>query len=157
MNIKIKKLNPDLPTPKKESEGACAMDVYASEIIVNNNYATIKLGFATEIPQGYKGVIVPRSSFTQKGWVMQNSPAQIDSDYRGEWMIKFQAIPSNTNNISSFGRYYFEYNNFPYKAGDRVAQIFFEKELEVQFEEVEELSNTVRGTGGFGSTDVIKK
>lgn len=153
MNIKIKKLNPDLPTPKKESEGACAMDVYASEITQPfKNQVTIKLGFATEIPKGYKGIIVPRSSFTQKGWVMQNSPAQIDSDYRGEWMIKFEAVPLDTNSNN-----WLVYPEFPYKVGDRVAQIYFEKELEVQFEEVEELSNTVRGTGGFGSTDVIKK
>lgn len=149
MIIKIKKLYSDVMIPKKESDNAVCRDVIIHDIIqTDQEFATVKLGFATEIPIGYKGCIVPRSSFTQKGWIMQNSPAQIDSDYRGEWMIKFEAIP-----------HYFKtddgqmmYDEFPYKIGDRCAQIYFEKELEIEFEEIEELSDTKRGVGSYGST-----
>lgn len=149
MKVKIKKLYENIVIPKKESINAVCRDVIVNEIIqTDSEFAIVKLGFSTEIPIGYKGCIVPRSSFTQKGWVMQNSPAQIDSDYRGEWIIKFEAIP-----------HYFEtdcnqmmYDEFPYKVGDRCAQIYFEKELEIEFEEVEELSNTERGIGSYGST-----
>ena len=164
MKIKIKRLNPDIPIPKKESGGAVCMDVHVSQIITQHNSSvTVLLGFATEIEKGYKGCIVPRSSFTQKGWIMQNSPAQIDSDYRGEWMIKFQAIPHHLSDelidaIKEDKTFpYIDdeliYPKFPYKVGDRCAQIYFEKEENCEFEEVLELSNTVRGEGGFGSTN----
>lgn len=146
IKIKIKKLYLDTVLPEKGSEHAACYDVVAREITKNGDLVTVKLGFATDIPNGYKGVIVPRSSFTQKGWVMQNSPGQIDSDYRGEWMIKFQSIPYSAT-----------WNNglnpkFPYKVGDRCAQIFFEKVEPIYWEETETLNDTVRNHGGFGST-----
>lgn len=151
MKIKIKKINSNIQIPLKQSEGACCADVVINEIIKTNNWSvTVKLGFCTEFEKGYKGCIVPRSSFTQKGWIMQNSPAQIDSDYRGEWMIKFEAIPID---CYKFGKsHILIYPAFPYKIGERCAQIFFEKELEYTFEEVEELSNTERNDLGFGSS-----
>lgn len=140
MKIQFLKIE-DGKLPFKATEGAACADVIAREIIDQDDYKmTIKLGFATAIPKGYKGVIVPRSSFTQKGWVMQNSPAQIDADYRGEWMLKFEAIDYSSN--------------FPYKKGERVAQIFFEKILDYEVEGVNDLPETERGQGGFGSTGI---
>lgn len=156
MKVKIKKLHPDVIIPKQMSNDASCIDVIATEVQVNNNLATVKLGFATEISQGYKGCIVPRSSFTQKGWLMQNSPAQIDSDYRGEWIIKYEAIPNDIEQTGGdYGSsiyYKLLYPEFPYKVGDRVAQIYFEKVVNFEFEEAEELSITERNEGGFGST-----
>lgn len=148
IKIKIKKLYLDSVLPIKGSKDAACYDVVAREIIINDNLATIKLGFATEIPKGYKGIIVPRSSFTQKGWVMQNSPAQIDSDYRGEWMIKFEGIPVD----KEIPEYDMIYEIFPYKVRERCAQIFFEKVENIYWEEVETLNSTLRNEGGFGST-----
>lgn len=145
MKIKIKKLHPQAKIPLKATKDAACADVYATEIIHEHNAeynVTVKLGFSTEIPKGYKGIIVPRSSFTQQSWVMQNSPAQIDSDYRGEWMIKFEHMHLKSD------------HTFIYKEGDRVAQIFFEKIIDYEFEEVEELVQTERAEGGFGSTGV---
>jgi dUTP pyrophosphatase len=144
MKIKIKKLHPQAKIPLKATKEAACADVYATDIFHNSqNEVKVHLGFSTEIPKGYKGIIVPRSSFTQKGWVMQNSPAQIDSDYRGEWMIKFEAIPVEFAET---------YPTFPYIKGDRVAQIFFEKIVDYEFEEVKEVQVSERGSGGFGST-----
>jgi dUTP pyrophosphatase len=154
MKIKIKKLHPQAKIPLKGTKDAACADVYATDIIKDSsNKITVKLGFSTEIPKGYKGIIVPRSSFTQKSWIMQNSPAQIDSDYRGEWMIKFEAIPVSIKNVKGV---LFDnlYNQFPYKVGDRVAQIFFEKIINYHFVEVKKLVETERGSGGFGSTGV---
>ena len=128
------------------------------EVEYRTGTAKVYLGFATEIEPGWKGVVVPRSSFTQKGWVMQNSPAQIDSDYRGEWMLKFQAIPASLDTFcNKHEEIELEYPDFPYKPGDRVAQIYFEEVKPVEFTVVfdeEELSSTERGDGGFGSTGV---
>lgn len=160
MKIKIKQLHPQAKMPFKATKDAACADVYATEIDGSNKTKTIKLGFSTEIPKGYKGIIVPRSSFTQKGWVMQNSPAQIDSDYRGEWMIKFEAIPNNihigktTTGVIGLPYNKIIYPEFPYNVEDRVAQIFFEKIVDYEFEEVVELVNSERGSGGFGSTGV---
>ncbi len=162
MKLKIKKLHPLMKLPFKGSKFAACADVYAVNIIVKDNLATIDLGFALDIPEGYKVVLVPRSSFTHKGWVMQNSPAQIDSDFKGEIKLKFEGIPILLNEIMIEYLFQdndcpireFEYNKFPYKVGDRVAQMFLEKVIDYEFEEVEELSESERNTGGFGSSGV---
>lgn len=152
--IKIKKLNPSAEVPFKGSKDAACYDLVATEVIQTEvNKVTVKLGFATEIPVGFKAVIVPRSSFTQKGWVMQNSPGQIDSDYRGEWMIKFEAIPTNLiYKMDNHNRPSLNYADFPYEKEDRVAQTFIEKVEPIYWEEVEELKSSERDRGGFGST-----
>ena len=154
MKIKFRRLNENAVVPVFATKGAACADVVATEIVKQDSYnVTVKLGFATEIPEGYKGVVVPRSSFTQKGWVMQNSPAQIDSDYRGEWMLKFQsltfdAVSTRHNLIDLLPE------DFPYEVGDRVAQVYFEKVEQAEFVVVDELESTERGEGGFGSTGV---
>jgi dUTPase len=78
-------------------------------------------------------------------------------DYRGEWMLKFRAIPSKVITHTGYGSHAKAqpttlYSAFPYKVGDRVAQMWFEKITEFEFEEVESLDTTERGEGGFGST-----
>ena len=154
MKIKFRRLNENAVVPVFATKGAACADVVATEIVKQDSYnVTVKLGFATEIPEGYKGVVVPRSSFTQKGWVMQNSPAQIDSDYRGEWMLKFQsltfdAVSTRHNLIDLLPE------DFPYAVGDRVAQVYFEKVEQAEFVVVDDLESTQRGEGGFGSTGV---
>ena len=154
MKIKFRRLNENAVVPVFATKGAACADVVATEIVKQDSYnVTVKLGFATEIPEGYKGVVVPRSSFTQKGWVMQNSPAQIDSDYRGEWMLKFQALTfdaiSTRHNLIDLLP-----EDFPYEVGDRVAQVYFEKVEQAEFVVVDDLESTQRGEGGFGSTGV---
>lgn len=157
MKVKIKKFHKDAVIPEFATAGSACMDVVATEIESGNgNVIICKLGFGTQIPEGYKACFAPRSSFSDKGWVMANSPAQIDSDYRGEWMIKFQAIPNDVaQEGGDYGSLYYDelkYWDFPYKVGDRVAQMWLEKVVQFEFEEVEELDSTERGEGGFGST-----
>lgn len=142
IEVKIKPLVSlnEFTIPYKGSEGAACFDVKAVSVNMENELFEVGLGFCTEIPLGYKGVIVPRSSFTKTEWVMQNSPAQIDADYRGEWIIKFRYVGNKTSPI------------FPILKGERVAQIYFEKVEPVNFTIVDELTNTKRNDGGFGST-----
>jgi dUTP pyrophosphatase len=144
LKVKFKKLYADAKLPIKGSLHAACFDVYAQSVTYNEKFPTkryVGLGFATEIPEGYRGVIVPRSNLTKHNWVMNNSIGIIDSDYRGEWMAVFTNI---TDNAWLYP--------FPYEAGERVAQIYFEKIENVEFEEVDSLNESERGEGGFGST-----
>jgi dUTP pyrophosphatase len=148
LNIKIKPESETFKMPIKGSEHAACYDVYADRIEYNpDGYYICYLGFSTEIPNGWKGVIVPRSNITKFGYAMLNSPGQIDSDFRNEWQVRFQAIPIITEATKAW-----TFNEFPYKVGDRIAQIYFEEENEVNFEKVTNTSDTERGLGGFGST-----
>lgn len=151
MQVKIKLLREEAKMPILGSKNAACYDVYASVIQTHPTDAfkvVVKLGFATEIPQGYKGVIVPRSNLTKYNWVISNSPAQIDEDYRGEWIIIFTCINSYLLKPQEL------LESFPYNVGDRVAQIYFEKVNPIEFIATDTLDNTERGTGGFGSTGV---
>ena len=151
MKIKFKRIHSDAVIPKFMTNGAACVDLVATQIMRSNkNRVLVKFGFSTEIPEGWKICIAPRSSFTHTGWVLGNSPGQIDSDYRGEWMIKFEAIPIG---INAFAIPSLQYEQFPYSKGDRVAQAWIEPVHHMEFEEVEELSETKRGIGGFGSTN----
>lgn len=160
--VKIKKVHPNAEIPEYMTAGAACFDITAVNIDLRNSighstqYATVRTGLAFEIPEGYKLCIVPRSSFCHKDWIMQNSPAQIDSDYRGEVMLKFQAIPIDTNSQHEREKISHTHNliqnGFPYSIGDRVAQGYFEKVIQAEFIEVNELNETERSTGGFGST-----
>jgi len=141
--VNFKKLKATAKLPVKGSSSAACYDVYATSITLDGKgMITYGLGFATEIPEGWRGVIVPRSNLAKHKWVLSNSVGIIDSDYRGEWMVKMKSVSPNP------------YESAPYQVGDRVAQIYFEKNVEVAFAEVEELDQTERGSGGFGSTGV---
>tara|TARA_B110000503_G_scaffold102833_1_gene153586 strand:+ start:368 stop:805 length:438 start_codon:yes stop_codon:yes gene_type:complete len=141
LKIKLQKVTEDARMPIKGSEHAAAYDVYAHSITSESNgKVKVGLGFKTEIPKGYKGIIVPRSNLTKFHWVLNNSYGVIDSDYRGEWMAIFTSLSSVYD------------GSFPYNVGDRVAQIYFEEVLPVSFDVVPELESSERGEAGFGST-----
>ena len=136
--VKIKLTNGAV-APFYATEGAACFDITARDIMyVDNGLAIVYTGLFFEIPIGYKISIQPRSSFTGCDWILQNSPCQLDSDYRGELLLKFKI---------------FGHRPFPYKIGDRCAQGAIEEVIQAGFLEVDELNETDRGTGGFGSTD----
>ena len=141
LKIKLQKVTEDARMPIKGSEHAACYDVYAHSVKVQRpNKIVVGLGFSTEIPPGFKGVIVPRSSIAKTNWFLANSIGVIDSDYRGEWMMVLKTLESVV------------YDALPFAINDRCAQIYFEKVNDVEFEEVDELTDTIRGEGGFGST-----
>ena len=159
MNIKIKKLHKDAKIPEKVSYLAGGWDVTCTEIqVVEEDFVICKLGFALEIPKGYRVILVPRSSFTKYKWILQNSPGLGDADYTGEYQYRFRALPIKVNIYNYIEDGYdrqetqIKYDKFPYKVGDRIGQIYLEEVIEMEFEEVEELSTTERGEGGYGST-----
>lgn len=141
LQVKFKKISSNTKLPFKGSLDAACSDVYAHSITFENDKMVIGLGFKTEIPRGYKGILIPRSNLTKHPWMMNNSMGIIDADYRGEW--KMILTPLNGDLITT---------SLPYGTGDRVGQIYFEAVTSVEFVEVEDLSETERGTGGFGST-----
>ena len=140
--VKFKKLHADAKLPVKGSLDAACFDLYAhSAEQTYEGVVTYKLGFATEIPKGFKAVITPRSNLTKHKWAMLNSPGIIDSDYRGEWMVKMTSLEG-------------AFQHAPYQVGDRIAQVYLDEVYETEFIEVESLDSSERGEGGFGSTGV---
>ena len=142
IQVKFKKVTDDVKMPIKGSKNAACFDVHAHSIVhKGNGKVHVGLGFKTEIPVGFRGVIVPRSNLTKFRWVLNNSFGVIDADYRGEWMAIFTQIDNNDSS-----------EEFPYAVGDRVAQIYFEPVHNITISVVEELEDSERGEGGFGST-----
>jgi len=140
--IKIKKLNENAIIPTRGSEQAAGYDLYActNSPIVITPHETIKVGtgLAIEIPNGYFGAIFARSGLaTKQGLRPSNCVGVCDSDYRGEYIVALHNdtdIPQTINPM------------------ERIAQLVVMPFLEVNFEEVDELDDTKRGDGGFGST-----
>lgn len=142
MILKYKKLDPAAATPFFGSEGAACFDLHAiipeGSRLLTNGSAVINTGLAFEVPEGHVMLLYGRSSLAYKYDVrLANSVGVIDSDYRGEVCAKL------TNDSMA-----------PYtvKHGDRIAQAMIVELPKYILEEVTELSDTARGTGGFGST-----
>ena len=111
-------------------------------------------GLAFEIPNGFVGLLFPRSSNTKKDLILGNSVGVIDSGYRGEVVFKFKAI--DTKYLED-GRLTYVKKDFmdSYNIGDRIGQIVIMPVPQIEFNLVDELSTTDRGVGGFGSTDPV--
>jgi len=141
LKIRFKKKDEQSKLPVKGSLNAACYDVYAHSIKVERpDKIIVGLGFSTEIPPGFKGILVPRSSIAKTNWFLANSIGIIDADYRGEWMMVLKTMGSVM------------YDALPFGVGERCAQIYFERVNDVEIEETIELSDTERGSGGFGST-----
>lgn len=163
-NVKILKLSPTAQIPQKAHKNDACFDVFCDRIErVSDDFFIAYLGFALEIPVGWKGVLVPRSSFTKYKWLVQNSPGQIDCDYRGELQFRFRAIPEKVDVVDvklplKYGRdreisqIRLKYPEFPFNVGDRIGQLYFEPVHQVDFTQIEKLTPTVRSENGFGST-----
>ena len=156
MKVKIKKLHPDAVIPAYAKAGDAGMDLTAVSVRVDNVgnicYGT---GLAFEIPDGYVGLIFPRSSNCNKDIVLTNCVGVVDSGYRGEVSFKFKPLPNHAVEFyDKYGDYSIEpsFNSKTYKVGERVGQIIIMPFPQIEFEEVEELSETERGTKGYGSS-----
>ena len=148
MKVRIKKLHENAVVPAYAKEGDAGLDFTAVEISKDNvGNITYHTGLAVEIPQGYVGLLFPRSSISKKQQFLTNGVGVIDSSYRGEIMAKFKPVMGTYNTILDL----FESNE--YQVGDRIVQMIILPYPQIEFEEVEELSETERGYGGFGSTN----
>ena len=138
MKVKVMKLDAGAIVPKYAKPGDAGMDLYAvSQKFDDHGNYVFGTGLAMEIPEGHVGLIFPRSSISKTAHSLRNAVGVIDSGYRGEIMMKFDI---NTHNSPV------------YDVGDRIAQIIILPYPQVEFEEVFELADSERGSGGFGST-----
>ena len=138
MKVKIKKLADNAVIPQYAKDGDAGMDLTAvSKTFDNDGNIVYGTGLAFEIPKGYVGLLFPRSSNSKKFLTLCNSVGVLDSGYRGEVTFKFKKI-GIVNRV--------------YEIGDRIGQIIIMPYPVIEFEEVDSLSETERGTGGYGST-----
>ena len=144
IKILIKRSSKEISLPKYETAGSSGMDLSAhiksSIEITPNSSAIIPTGLSVSIPKGYEIQIRPRSGLAAKNMIsVLNTPGTIDADYRGE--IKVILI--------NLGK-----NNFRVEKGLRIAQMVVSPVIQVELKEVDELEETLRGKGGFGSTGI---
>jgi dUTP pyrophosphatase len=144
MKVNIKKLHPDAIIPTYAKAGDAGMDMYAVANGEADEYGNMvyHTGIAMEIPEGHVGLIYPRSSVSKTPHSLRNHVGVVDSGYRGEIIFKFGWVES----------YLTEQAVKVYSAGDRIGQIIIMPYPQIEFVEVDELSDSERGDGGFGSS-----
>ncbi|MDR0399614.1 MAG: dUTP diphosphatase [Treponema sp.] len=140
--VRVLRRDPSLPLPRYESEGAAGMDLRAcleEDIVIPPlGRALVPTGLSLEIPEGCEAQVRPRSGLAaSQGVTVLNSPGTIDSDYRGEVKVVMINLGAGA---------------FTVKSGDRIAQLVFSPVLRAVLEPVSRLTETSRGSGGFGST-----
>lgn len=144
IQVRVKRLESaqGLSLPRYMTEGASGIDLLAANVepinIKSHQVALVPTGLIMEIPKGFEGQLRPRSGLAIKhGLTLLNAPGTIDSDYRGE--IKIIVI-----NLGD--------KDYSVQRGERIAQMVFTPIVQVNLYEVEEIDDTIRGTGGFGHT-----
>lgn len=145
MNVKIKKIHPDAKVPVYGSKGAACFDLYAARVINTADDIELTVTYGTglqfEVPEGHVMMVYSRSGHGFKhGITLANSTGVIDADYRGEVRVKLRKSGTDIHGMPC--------------VGERIAQAMIIPVQQVSFEEADELSNTGRGEGGFGSTGV---
>jgi dUTP pyrophosphatase len=146
VTVKVKKLHPDAKIPTRMTEGASGFDLYACEEIACTGIGPVKVrtGIAIELPRGYEAQVRPRSSVPLKrALIVSNSPGTIDSDYRGEIHVIMHNVKPGYM--------------WAARKGERIAQLVVKQVPDVEFQEADELDETERGEGGFGSTDELSQ
>ena len=141
--IPLKRLDPELPVPKRAHRGDAGVDLHSAEdlTIAPGERALVKTGIALALPLGTVGLIHPRSGLAAKhGITIVNAPGTVDADYRGELMVCLLNTDKDTP--------------FEITRGMRIAQLVVQRVELPDFVEVDELDETVRGAGGYGSTGV---
>ena len=136
LKIKFKKMNPNAVMPKQGTSGAAGFDLTGVRIEETDQFVKYYTGIAVQIPAGYFGMLAPRSSVVNTGLLMGNSVGIIDNDYVGELSAVF----------------YLRSGCKVYNVGDRIGQLVIVPIPAVEFVEAEELSETERGSDGYGST-----
>ena len=141
MKVRFKKLVPEAVAPYQATDGSAGWDLTAtSKELIQGKKAIYGTGLSVEIPKGYVGLLFPRSSIHKKALRLSNSVGVIDSDYRGEIKAVFDRLST------------WPYEWEIYQTGDRICQLIILPVPTIEWEESEDLTNTERGSGGYGST-----
>ena len=151
MKVNVKKLNSNAVIPTYAKHGDAGMDLTAtSKTYDEHGNVVYGTSLAFEIPEGFVGLLFPRSSNTKKDLTLGNSIGMLDSGYRGEVVFKFKplAYKAESETIHEVSL------DFPqdYDVGDRIGQIIIMPYPQIKFIEADELSDSERGQGGFGSS-----
>lgn len=141
MDVKFKKLSGNAQAPKRAHDSDAGFDLFCTGFdyppsIDSMLFVEAKTDIAVHIPDGYVGLIFPRSSISNTRHMLRNSVGVIDSGYRGEIKLRFSIDDSDKK----------------YKIGDKIGQIVFIRLPKINLIEVDELSPSDRSSGGFGST-----
>lgn len=138
MKVKIKKVDSNAVIPSYAKQGDAGLDLTAvSKVRDDSGNVVYGTGLAFEIPQGYVGLVFPRSSNAKKDLWLTNSVGVIDSGYRGEVMFKYRPV---------------SFKEREYAVGERIGQLIIMPYPHIEFEEADELSESERSTGGYGSS-----
>jgi dUTP pyrophosphatase len=143
MELRVKRLDPGLPLPAYAHDGDAGLDLYAAEDVSLKPFrrALVSTGIAVAVPEGYAGFVQPRSGLAnRKGLSFVNTPGLIDAHYRGE--IKVIAINLDPEETLMLSR------------GERIAQLVIQPIVRTTVVDVQELDETMRGEGGFGSSGI---
>jgi dUTP pyrophosphatase len=145
VSVKIKRAHKNAVTPTYAMPGDAGMDLTAISKNVTDKYIEYDTGLQFEIPDGYVGLLFPRSSISKTDLSLCNAVGVLDSGYRGNVTFRFNR---NSNDQVTYKQYLWEYG-----VGDRIGQIMILPYPKVTFVESEALSETERGSGGYGSTN----
>lgn len=171
INVKIRRLHPDAVIPEYATELAAGFDLVAVEdvIIAPGETGLVPTGIAVEIPPGYEMQVRPRSGISRKTKLrVANSPGTVDADFRGEVKVIVDNIAREEHGSTPrlrnlegktefYNGEYFEKYTYIIRKGDRIAQAVIAPVIRANFEVVDELSETERGDGGFGSTGLTSE
>ena len=140
LTIKFKRLVAHAQEPEYAHIGDAGMDLYATDCYHNQDYDYVEFGtgLAIKIPEGYVGLLYPRSSISKTPHLLCNSVGVIDSNYTGEIKFRFKILTDK--------------ENLEYSVGDKIGQLIVMPYPALKFEEVDDLENTNRGSDGFGSS-----
>ena len=158
VQLGFKKLHPDAQLPRYAHEGDAGMDVHAIEDVTLSigNPTLVRTGLAAEIPDGYEIQVRARSGLALRGVTVFNAPGTVDAKYRGELGVILYAVKGNSKvnsgQVDENGWSDETKEVFCIKKGERIAQFVLAKVAACTPVEVDEVSETQRGTGGFGST-----
>lgn len=137
LQVKVKLLRSTSKCPQRAHEDDAAWDVFADVVEETPDFLRVKTGIAVQPPNGYSFLAFPRSSISKTGWVLANSVGVIDHSYRGEIEYRFRKLRNDAE---------------PFQVGDRIGQLKLVRDYDLEFIVSDELAQTVRGEGGFGST-----
>ena len=170
MELKYKKVVPEAKEPFRKIDVDAGFDLFATGVKETEDYIEYSTGIVFEIPEGYVGLVFPRSSVTNYDLMLKNCVGVVDASYRGEVFCRFAKVINDVFRDSEtveekrnfwgrllYGKTYDMINIWflprkikKYNVGDRVAQIVFLKLPKITLKEVQELSETIRGSQGFG-------
>jgi len=138
MIVRFKKLSERAVKPQYAKPGDAGMDMVATSLVKNEVFYEYGTDIAVEIPEGYVGLVFPRSSISKTKQILANHVGVVDSGYRGEIKFRFKKLDWDSGEV--------------YNVGDKVGQLIIIPYPTIELEEVSELSETHRGDGAFGSS-----